>query len=75
MFSIRTALDPATIAEGDSIAVDGVCLTAVKITGTTFSVDASLETLKLTTLHEKKVGQKVNLERAMGVQGRLEVTS
>ena len=68
--SLKTALPPATIKEGDSISVDGVCLTATKLSGNIFSVDASLETLNLTTLKAKIAGQRVNLERAMSADGR-----
>jgi riboflavin synthase len=69
-FSLKTALQSATIKEGDSICVDGVCLTATKLSNNVFSVDASLETLQHTTLKDKKTGQKVNLERAMSADGR-----
>ena len=69
-FSIKTVLANAGIGEGDSIAIDGVCLTATKITGDTFVADASLETLKVTTLAEKKTGVHVNIERSMGADGR-----
>ncbi len=69
-FSLKTALDPATIREGDSISVDGVCLTVTKLSGAVFSVDASHETLQRTTLKNKKTGQNVNLERAMVADGR-----
>jgi riboflavin synthase len=69
-FSIKTALAKAGIGEGDSIAIDGVCLTATKIAGDSFVADASLETLKVTTLAEKKTGVRVNIERAMGADGR-----
>lgn len=68
--SLKTALPSVSIKEGDSICVDGVCLTATKISGNVFSADASLETLNLTTLKDKKGGQKVNLERAMIADGR-----
>jgi len=68
--SLKTALQPATIKEGDSISVDGVCLTATKLSNNIFFVDASLETLQRTTLKDKKTGQKVNLERAMSADGR-----
>ncbi len=71
VFVIRTAFEPGTIREGDSISVDGVCLTATQLGKGTFGADASLETLRLTTLKEKKIGQKVNLERAMALNGRL----
>ena len=62
---IRTSLDPAGIHEGDSIAVDGVCLTVIRIEGAVFAADASLETLSLTTLKDKVGDDRVNLERAM----------
>ncbi len=68
--SLKTALPPATIKEGDSISVDGVCLTVTKLSNNTFSVDASLETLRLTTLKDKRAGQRVNLERAMSAENR-----
>lgn len=68
--SLKTALPPATIKEGDSISVDGICLTVTKLSNNTFFVDASLETLRLTTLKEKRTGQKVNLERAMSAENR-----
>jgi riboflavin synthase len=68
--SLKTALPPATIKEGDSISVDGVCLTVTKLSNNTFFVDASLETLRLTALKDKRIGQSVNLERAMSADGR-----
>jgi len=68
--SLKTALPPATIKEGDSISVDGVCLTVTRLSNNTFFVDASLETLRLTALKEKRIGQSVNLERAMSADGR-----
>lgn len=69
-FSVRTSLDPARIAEGESISVDGVCLTVTRVEGDAFSADASLETLKLTTLKDKRAGDPVNLERAMKADTR-----
>jgi riboflavin synthase len=69
-FSIRTTLAGQDIREGDSISVDGVCLTVTRLNGGTFSADASLETLNLTTLKEKKTGSRVNIERAMKSDGR-----
>jgi riboflavin synthase len=53
------------IANGDSIAVNGVCLTALDITPESFAADVSPETLHRTTLGSLKVGSAVNLERAM----------
>lgn len=69
-FGVRTSLDTATIAEGDSIAVDGVCLTVTRIENGVFEADASLETLGLTTLRDKRAGDRVNLERAMRMDSR-----
>lgn len=59
------------IKEGDSIAVNGVCLTVAKITPTAFYADVMPETLRKTNLHELKTGEKVNLERALPMGGRL----
>lgn len=56
---------------GESIAVDGVCLTVDKITGDTFEVDVSTETLEKTTLGSVPLGAPVNLERALAVGDRL----
>lgn len=50
---------------GDSIAVNGVCLTAVDIEATRFAADVSRETLDLTTLGIAEAGQPVNLEPAL----------
>jgi riboflavin synthase len=50
---------------GDSIAVNGVCLTAVEYTDTGFSADVSRETLNLTSLGFLKQGSRVNLEKAL----------
>ena len=56
---------------GESIAVNGVCLTVVDFDETTFSADASSETLRLTTLGAAQAGDALNLERALQVQDRL----
>lgn len=53
------------IALGDSIAVSGVCLTAVELDGTRFAADVSQETLSLTTLGALDTGSRVNLEGAL----------
>lgn len=55
----------------DSIAVNGVCLTAVKIDTNSFTVEAVGETLKKTTFNELKENQIVNLERAVRLNDRL----
>jgi riboflavin synthase len=70
-FTIRTSALEGGIGEGDSIAIDGVCLTATRTGGNSFTADASLETLKVTTLKEKRSGSRVNIERALRADGRL----
>lgn len=66
---IRAALDD--IATGDSIAVNGACLTATRVTAAGFHADISAETLRVTTLGELQLGSVVNLERAVRVGDRL----
>ena len=56
---------------GDSIAVDGACLTIRFLTSEAFTVDVSAETLRRTTLGERKVGDSVNLERSLRLSDRL----
>lgn len=56
---------------GDSIAVNGVCLTVVKLHETQFTVDVMSETLQKTNLAELSRGSKVNLERALQLSTRL----
>lgn len=55
---------------GDSIAVNGVCLTVTSYTSNRFTVDVMPETIKATSLNSLKRGSKVNLERAMAAGGR-----
>lgn len=55
---------------GDSIAVNGVCLTVTDFTKTTFSVDVMPETFHDSSLSFLKAGSKMNLERAMAANGR-----
>jgi len=64
--AIRTAaLDLAKSAVGDSICVQGCCVTAIRLAGQVFAADLSRETLALTTLGDLKVGAPVNLEPAL----------
>ncbi|MCV6610889.1 MAG: riboflavin synthase [Amphritea sp.] len=63
---IRTGeLDLGDVKLGDSIAVNGVCLTAVELPGDGFWADVSRETLAHTRFPELQTGEKVNLEKAM----------
>ena len=59
------------LREGDSIAVDGVCLTATAIEGGTFAADVMHETLRRTTLGDLRAGATVNLELALRAADRL----
>jgi riboflavin synthase len=59
------SLGPGSLAEGDSVAVSGVCLTAIEPGAEGFSADVSRETLGHTTLGAMKPGSRVNLERAL----------
>lgn len=59
------------VALGDSIATNGVCLTAVELPGDGFAADVSLETLSLTSIGSWKSGTPVNLEKALTPQSRL----
>ena len=65
---------PALVAEltlGESVAVDGACLTVTRFGGEHFSVDASAETLSRTTLGDRREGDSVHLERALRLADRL----
>ena len=56
---------------GDSISVEGACLTIRFLTSETFTVDVSAETSRRTTLGERKIGERVNLERSLRLSDRL----
>ena len=59
------SLDMSDVQLGDSIAVNGVCLTVIEYEPASFSVDVSNETISLTSLKGLKAGSAVNLEKAM----------
>ena len=59
------SLDMRDVQLGDSIAVNGVCLTAIKFSDDYFAADVSNETIKLTSLNSLDVGSEVNLEKAL----------
>ena len=61
----------AGLEQGESIAVDGACLTALDIDGDTFSADVSPETIARTNVALYRAGTAVNLERALCVGQRL----
>ena len=64
----RTVLEGTRL--GDSIAVNGVCLTVTHLTGAGFTADVMPETLRRSNLGQLRPGSRVNLERAMAANGR-----
>lgn len=64
----RLALEGTMI--GDSIAVNGVCLTAIRLTPDTFTVEIQPETQRRTNLGDLRAGDRVNLERPLAANGR-----
>lgn len=68
---IRSSLPTADIRLGDSVAVDGCCLTVVHVSHNTLRFEAATETLARTTLGGLQVGSAVHLEQAMQVGDRL----
>src|SRR5512141_7202 len=68
---IRCSLGGEPLALGESISVDGACLTVVARTPGGFRVQASPETLRRTTLGQLATGAHVNLERALRLSDRL----
>jgi len=71
VFTINAPGLISEIAVGDSVAVNGVCLTAISISGTTFSADVMVQTLSLTSLSQIIVGSPVNLELAAQLNARM----
>jgi len=71
VFTINAPGLISEIAVGDSVAVNGVCLTAISISGTTFSADVMVQTLSLTSLSQIIVGSPVNLELAAQLNTRM----
>ena len=69
--TIESHLPLNEIKCGDSIAIDGVCLTATGFTQNGFTVDVSPESLLRSTLAEKRPGRRVNIERALRLSDRL----
>ncbi len=71
VFCIEAGFDLTDPEEGESIAVNGACLTARNITGNRFFVDVSPESLSRTGLGRLEAGSRVNLERALRLSDRL----
>lgn len=71
LFAVQADFDLPDPEEGESIACNGVCLTAKEISGRRFVVDVSPESLSRTNLGKLSTGSVVNLERALRVSDRL----
>ena len=71
LITINFSSDLDDLKMGDSISVDGVCLTITHLQDQSFSAEVSAETVGRTTLGNKKPQQKVNLERALRLNDRL----
>lgn len=73
--SARLTLSASKVLEGtvlgDSICVNGVCLTVVEMSSSEFSADVAVETLKVTNLGDLTPGSNVNLERALQLSARI----
>ena len=72
--AVFTVAAPALISQialGDSVAVNGVCLTATSIAGDSFTADVMVQTLNLTSLSQIFVGSPVNLELAAQLNARM----
>ena len=69
------SLDLSVVSIGDSIAVNGVCLTVTQLDENSFSADVSQETLNCTTFSQLKKGQNINLEKSLrldqGIDGHI----
>jgi len=71
VFTITAPISVAGLTIGDSIAVNGVCLTATSISDNSFTADVMVQTLNLTSLSEVEVGSPVNLELAAKLDMRM----
>ena len=71
IFTISAPASTAELSVGDSIAVNGVCLTATSIAGGAFTADVMVQTLNLTSLSQVGVGTPVNLELAAQMDMRM----
>jgi riboflavin synthase len=71
VFTIQAPLLISQIKVGDSISVNGVCLTATSVTESSFSADVMVQTLKITSLAKLEIGSPVNLELAAAIDARM----
>jgi riboflavin synthase len=69
--TLRGPLVTSDVSQGDSIAVNGCCLTVTDLNGDSFTADVMAESLQRTSLSDLSVGSPVNLERAVAAGARL----
>jgi len=69
--TIEADIKWSDLMPGESISVNGTCLTATDLSGPVFTVDVSLESIRRTTMGQINIGDKVNLERALRPTDRL----
>jgi riboflavin synthase len=71
VLEVEDAIDLSEVSLGDSIAINGACLTVTSKTARTFTADVSAESLSKTTLKHLQAGHKVNLEKSLRIGGFL----
>jgi riboflavin synthase len=71
IFTITAPESVAGLSIGDSIAVNGTCLTATSLTANSFTADVMVQTLSLTSLSQLEIGSAVNLELAAKIEMRM----
>ena len=69
--TIESSMNTSEVALGDSVAVNGCCLTLVEKSKDSMSFEAATETMERTTIGHLKIGEKVNLEQALRLGDRL----
>ena len=72
ILAVETKLDLSETKVGDSIALNGACLTAVKIQNNLFEVDVAPETVQRTTFRTAAAGDRVNVQRALKLSDRID---
>lgn len=71
IFTIQAPLLISQIKVGDSVSVNGVCLTATSVTENSFCADVMIQTLKISSLAKLEIGSPVNLELAASLDARM----
>jgi riboflavin synthase len=71
IFTIQAPLLISQIKVGDSVSVNGVCLTAISVTENSFCADVMIQTLKISSLAKLEIGSPVNLELAAQLDARM----